>query len=214
MKIPTKLEIYELHESLVQGKHSARFLDLVWTHGEIVAEIAKQFIENLREQNVFVNEELVTAGALMHDIGVYFVEFEDLNPDSTNKYICHGTIGMAKALEVGISMELARFCGHHTGVGITKNDIETMDLPLEHKDFIPVTIEEEIVAYSDRFHSKDPRFLSYEEIEQQMSKIGEDKKYILERYKTKFGLPCLSPIKEKYKDWENDFNLFFKTLPR
>ena len=48
----------------------------------------------------------------------------------------------------------ALVCERHTGAGISAKEIEQQNLPLPHKDVIPISIEEKIVAYADKFFSK------------------------------------------------------------
>ncbi|MBQ3575964.1 MAG: phosphohydrolase, partial [Coprobacter sp.] len=48
----------------------------------------------------------------------------------------------------------ALVCERHTGAGISAQEIENQKLPLPKADMIPVSIEEKIVAYADKFFSK------------------------------------------------------------
>ena len=70
----------------------------------------------------------------------------------------------------------ARVCERHTGAGITKKQIEYQNLPLPHQDFLPETIEEQIICYADKFFSKThlDREKTMEEALKSISKFGED----------------------------------------
>ena len=151
-------------------------------------------------------------GSLIHDIGVYQCHFEVFNEISTHHYVEHGELGMKLALDNGIDYKLARFCEFHTGVGITIKDIEKDNLPIERKNYIAMTIEEDNVMYSDKFHSKFPRFNEYEDIEKGLMKFGIEKQAILNLYRIKFGIPDLTKIKNKYKSWEVEFNRFLDSI--
>ena len=48
----------------------------------------------------------------------------------------------------------ARVCERHTGTGITLAMIEERGLPLPHRDFMPETLEEQLICYADKFYSK------------------------------------------------------------
>jgi uncharacterized protein len=52
------------------------------------------------------------------------------------------------------------------------SDIEEMGLSVPKKDYIPITLEEELVCYADMFHSKYPRFITFEEAYEGISKLG------------------------------------------
>ena len=42
----------------------------------------------------------------------------------------------------------------HTGAGITLENIVANNLPLPKREMVPVTIEEIIICFADKFHSK------------------------------------------------------------
>lgn len=63
--LPTYEEILALHKKYSPSEVA---FDLVFTHCQIVRELAEQLISKL---GVPVNSELVKAGCLLHDIGVY-----------------------------------------------------------------------------------------------------------------------------------------------
>ena len=48
----------------------------------------------------------------------------------------------------------ALVCERHTGAGLSKEDIIRQNLPLPHEDFLPVTVEEKLICYADKFYSK------------------------------------------------------------
>ena len=70
----------------------------------------------------------------------------------------------------------ARVCERHTGAGITVHDIESRNLPLPRRDFLPETIEEQIICYADKFFSKShpERVKTLEQATKSLSKFGED----------------------------------------
>ena len=48
----------------------------------------------------------------------------------------------------------ARVCERHTGAGIALKNIIEQHLPLPHQDFLPETMEEQVICYADKFYSK------------------------------------------------------------
>ena len=71
----------------------------------------------------------------------------------------------------------ALVCERHTGVGLTMADIKRQKLPLPARDMIPVSIEEKIVCFADKFFSKNPSQLAREktvsEVKKSLSRFGE-----------------------------------------
>ena len=71
----------------------------------------------------------------------------------------------------------AMVCERHVGVGITIRDIQTHRLPLPLRDMMPVTLEEKIICYADKFFSKTngPREKSIDAVMAQLMLYGTDK---------------------------------------
>jgi len=196
--------IEELHRRLANGNDL--LFDMVWTHSNIVSDIAYQLYEHLpKSVRKQVNSELLINGALIHDIGVYLVQFEDFQEDpSLPRYIEHGFVGAKKIRDEGLGGELARFAEAHTGVGLMSSDIQELGIEVPQKDYIPITVEEELVCYADKFHSKYPRFVTYEEAYEGISKFGVEKEMRLATFKRKYGVPDIEGVKSKYGRWESE----------
>ena len=86
--------------------------------------------------------ELVTAGALLHDIG-----------RSVDHTIRHAIIGAGIAESLGLPKEIISIIRKHIGAGLDDMDIKEFGLP--NGDYIPRTIEEKIVAHADNLVSDD-----------------------------------------------------------
>ncbi|MEA3280229.1 MAG: phosphohydrolase, partial [Thermodesulfobacteriota bacterium] len=71
--------------------------------------------------------------------------------------------------------KLALVCERHVGVGITTEDIRQYNLPLPERNMEPVSIEEQIICYADKFFSKNSKPGSKE-------KSAEDIKKSLRQY--------------------------------
>lgn len=87
-----------------------------------------------------VNRELITAGALLHDLG-----------RARDHTIRHAAIGAQMAEELGIPEDVTEIIKRHTGAGLDEEDIEAFGLP--PGDYYPRTIEQKIVAHADNLVS-------------------------------------------------------------
>jgi len=108
----------------------------VITHSQRVYEIAMKIVKKLEDAGVTVNKDLVAMGALLHDIG-----------RSQTQGIRHAIEGAKIAQQQGFPPTVVSLIEHHIGAGIGKE--EAMALGLPKKDYIPNTLEEEIVAHAD-----------------------------------------------------------------
>lgn len=189
--IPSIEQITLLHKS---NATSEEIYDLVFTHCQIIWEICEQLIEN---KKLDVNRELVQAAALLHDIGAYRVI--DKNGDIEGKdYITHGTEGYKLLKNEGIDDLVCEIARRHTGVGITEQDIIEQKLPLDVQDYTARTVEERLVMYADKFHSKVPTFNSYESYSLFVVRFGADKKEKFEKLMDEFGIPNIGVLSKKY----------------
>ena len=48
----------------------------------------------------------------------------------------------------------ALVCERHTGAGLSLEDIIAQNLPVPHRDMLPVSMEEQVVCFADKFYSK------------------------------------------------------------
>lgn len=125
-------KLKNLHQIYAPQENTDLFVDLVWTHSDLVRQIALVLMDALGDKGYIVNRNLVEEAALIHDVGMYHCFDEELNPDpSLPPYIMHGFIGEKLLLEEGFDPKLARFCSIHTATGFTKEDIEREKLPVE-----------------------------------------------------------------------------------
>ena len=120
-------------------------------HGWQVAGKARQAAQNVPELEPDL--DFIENAALLHDIGILMTDTPLFGCFGKHPYICHGILG-SDILEKEGFPELARVCERHIGVGISRNDIRRQRLPLPDREMIPVSIEEQIVCYADKFFSK------------------------------------------------------------
>jgi len=185
MRVPADDEIRALHERLAPTPQA---FTLVYTHCEIVARIAAGLSAG-RD----ADPALVRAGCLLHDIGVY-----RLSP--ADAYVRHGLLGDEYLAGLGFDDTLRRFCSHHTGVGITRDDVLRQGLPLPPRDYLAETAEERLVMYADKFHSKStpPRFVTAAAYTVLAARWGEDKAAAFKAMVAEYGEPDLAPLAAEY----------------
>ena len=110
---------------------------------------------------------------MLHDIGIFRCHAPSIYCEGTEPYIKHGAIGAELLRQEGFPRH-ARVAERHTGTGLTREEIVRQQLPLPHEDFLPETLEEQIVCYADKFYSKSrpERVLTVSEAAQSLEKFG------------------------------------------
>lgn len=68
-------------------------------------------------------------------------------------YICHGYLGADLMRNEGYPRH-ALVCERHTGAGLSLEQIVEQQLPVPHREMLPVSIEEQIICFADKFYSK------------------------------------------------------------
>jgi len=200
-------DIYRLHKKQIHGKNADLMLEICWGHCKIVEEIAMEVVDNLEKKGLMVNTELVSAGALIHDLGTYALITDDFKPKGEG--ITHGEIGYKLALENSVPIEIANFCATHIGVGMTEEEFIAENFPLDLKiNHFPLTIEEKIVAFADNYHSKGRglKFHTTKRIVEIYSEYTKSQIDRLNEWIEKFGDINAELYIEKYKDWQDELN--------
>jgi uncharacterized protein len=192
MRIPTDRQIRALHE-----KHAPTWaaVERVYTHCEIVCGIAEQL---LARTGFDLDADLVRAGSLLHDIGVY--RLYDPATGAFDHYIRHGLLGHELLAEEGFAPALRRFCSCHTGMGLSRADVREQSLPLPVADYLAESGEERLVMYADKFHSKTepPRFVTAASYAAAVRRFGDEKVATFESLRERFGEPDLTPFIDRY----------------
>jgi uncharacterized protein len=195
MRIPTDGEILGLHQ-----KHAptADALDLVYTHCVIVCGIAEQLFSRSGASGE-IDISLAWAGALLHDIGVYRL-YNDAGEVDRANYIRHGILGYELLREEELPEAICRIASHHTGVGLSRDDVITQGLPLPPADYLAETGEERLVMYADKFHSKKspPVFLTTDAYAASVRRFGEQKVAAFLAMRAAFGDPDLVPLSSEF----------------
>jgi len=134
---------------------------------------------------------LINAG-MLHDIGIVKTNAPDIGCFGDLPYITHTYLGR-KILEQNGFENIAPICERHIGVGLSKTDIISSGFPLPHRDMLPVSLEEKLICYADKFYSKSDKHLttpkSMDKIRKKTKKYGDDKAAKFEELIELFGNP-------------------------
>jgi uncharacterized protein len=159
------MDIFEIIEKYYKENPKAK--QVLLTHSELVAEKVLKIASHINQET---DKKLLFEGAMLHDIGMIFTHAPDIGCTGSSPYICHGILGRKILEEEGLHRH-GLICERHTGTGITKQEIIEKKLPLPLKDMVPVSLEEEIICYADKFFSKDPESLEKEKTPQEVEKM-------------------------------------------
>ncbi len=147
-------------------------------------EIARR-VEHLKPDTDFIEK-----AAMLHDVGILFTNAPKIGCYGEKPYICHGYLGRELLEKEGFP-EYALVCERHVGAGITVEDIESRQLPVPKRDMIPISLEERIICFADKFFSKEPDSLyenkSFKKIMTEISGFGKDKATKFEEWSELFG---------------------------
>ncbi len=146
---------------------------LLLKHSRQVADRCLLIAQNHPE--LHADETFLLEAAMLHDIGIGWCHAPSIFCEGSEPYIRHGLIGAELLRREGYERH-ARVCERHTGTGITRQQIERQQLPLPLADYIPETLEEQLVCYADKFYSKSrpDRVLTVEETTRSLEKFGHE----------------------------------------
>lgn len=168
---------------------------LLLRHSTQVRDKALAILANPSRPPLELDPGLVSAGAMLHDVGVLQCHAPSILCEGTRPYIAHGIIG-AEMLRGygqshGIDMEpFARICERHTGAGITADEVVAQGLPLPVRDFLPEKPEEKLVCLADKFFSKSGDMLEkpLDRVRRSLEKFGPDTLDRFDAFCRLFGL--------------------------
>lgn len=166
--------------------------NLLIKHSTQVAKLAQRLaLRLLEEKHQPVDVEFVSEAAMLHDIGIIATNAPGIYCNGNEPYIRHGIIGRAMLDEMGLYRH-ALVCERHTGAGLSITDIEKQNLPLPHRDLLPLSLEEKIVCYADKFFSKshpDDQARTLSVARSKLLKFGDDTIARFDMMATLFGEP-------------------------
>lgn len=145
-------------------------------HSKMVLKKSLETARRVKHLNPDI--KFIEEAAMLHDIGIFFTNEPALGCFGEKEYICHGYLGREILEKEGL-MRHAFVCERHVGVGLDVSDIERHNLPIPKRDMVPLSIEEKIICYADKFFSKRIGTLNIEkpleDVRQGILKYGQDK---------------------------------------
>lgn len=133
--IPSEGEAVALHR-----KHGSS--ERIIQHCVTVTAVAKVLAEEFERKGIQVDNRAVVAGAMLHDIG-----------RTRTQTVRHGLEGSEMILKEGADSTVVEIVRKHVGAGIAPEEAERLGLP--KLDYIPRTLEERIVCFSDKMVDSD-----------------------------------------------------------
>lgn len=120
-------------------------------HSKSVAKKTLQIAELHPELNL--DKVFLVEASLLHDIGIFMTNAPDILCFGNAPYIAHGYLGSDILKEEGL-LKHALVCERHTGTGLSLKTIKEHNLPIPKRDMLPVTLEEQVICFADKFYSK------------------------------------------------------------
>lgn len=164
---------------------NAELKDILLRHSRSVADKALRIAEAHPELGL--DRDFLFEAAMLHDIGIVKTDAPGIKCYGSEPYIRHGLLGGAMLRAEGLPRH-ARVCERHTGAGLSAAEIEKQALPLPHEDFLPETLEEQVICYADKFFSKTrlDTEKTVEQAERSVAKHGEEGHRRFVRWKEMF----------------------------
>ncbi|MCX6309002.1 MAG: HD domain-containing protein [Bacteroidia bacterium] len=152
---------------------NTELFETVYLHSRNVMQKALSLAEKHPEFSL--NKTFIEEAALLHDIGVFRTNAPEIHCHGDAPYICHGYLGRELLDKEGLPHH-GLVCERHTGTGLYLAEILAKNLPLPHRDLAPVSLEEQIICFADKFYSKSQLHLEYtvEEVRCKLAKYGTD----------------------------------------
>lgn len=188
-------DVVALHKKYAPSQAA---FDLIFTHCTIVWEIARQLLDAMPASR-HIDRKAVELGCLLHDMGVYRLYLANGEIDHAS-YIKHGILGYELLKAEGFPEWICRFASCHTGVGLSKEEIEREGLPLPPADYFAQTPEERLLMYADKFHTKTspPQLMTAAAYEAFTARFGPENVRRFKAMQQEFGIPELEPFAKAY----------------
>ena len=159
------------------------------THCIMVTELSLLIEEHNPKLNLDI--DFIIKGAMLHDIGIIKTDSPGIGCFGKYRYIEHTYLGRKMLKKEGLK-DIAPICERHVGVGLSRDDIKKHKLPLPDRDMLPISNEEKLICFADKFYSKSINHLTtikpIDKIRKKVSKYGKDKADRFEEFIELFGI--------------------------
>ncbi len=106
-------------------------------HCRAVERVARIIASELTRGGVAVDERVIQAGALLHDVGRTRVQT-----------VRHGYEGAEILRKEGVDERVVEVVKRHVGAGITREEARRLGFP--QGDYVPRTLEQKVVCFADK----------------------------------------------------------------
>lgn len=142
-------------------------------HARKVADMSLEMAR--KHPELGLDLQFIEEAAMLHDLGIFLTDAPRIHCHGKAQYLCHGYLGAELLRSLGYERH-ARVCERHTGTGLSREQIEANGWELPLRDFLPETLEEQLICFADKFYSKtkflyEPRTL--DQVVESMQKISE-----------------------------------------
>ncbi|HLB25310.1 MAG TPA: HD domain-containing protein [Nitrospirota bacterium] len=157
-------------------------------HSRKVADKALASAGRLKRADIDL--AFIEEASLLHDIGIFMVNAPKIGCIGPMEYVAHGYLGR-EILEKEGYPKHALVCERHVGAGISVEEVEKYNLPLPKRDMLPVSIEEIIICWADKFYSKWPSNIQTEKpldkVRASVGKYGPEQLKRFDEWQEMFG---------------------------
>lgn len=120
-------------------------------HSRSVSEKALEIAH--RHPELQLDIPFLDEAAMLHDVGIFLTDASGIFCFGDKPYICHGYLGADLMRAEGYPRH-ALVCERHTGAGLSLEEIIRQQLPVPHREMVPVSLEEQVICFADKFFSK------------------------------------------------------------
>ena len=120
-------------------------------HSRSVSEKALEIAH--RHPELQLDTPFLGEAAMLHDVGIFLTDASGIFCFGDKPYICHGYLGADLMRAEGYPRH-ALVCERHTGAGLSLEEIIRQQLPVPHREMVPVSLEEQVICFADKFFSK------------------------------------------------------------
>lgn len=166
-------------------KKGTPLYDILLSHS---VSVSNKALKLARQSGLDIDLQFVQEAAMLHDIGIFLTDAPSIQCFGKHSYVEHGYLGAELLRSEGLPRH-ALVCERHTGTGIPLEEIIERNLPLPHRDMVPVSLEEQLICYADIFYSKTrlEQETPIVKVRQKVARWGEQSSAKFEEWFSMFG---------------------------
>ena len=143
-------------------------------HARKVTDLALEMAK--KHPELGMDLQFIEEASMLHDLGIFLTDAPGIHCYGNAKYLCHGYLGAELLRSLGYERH-ARVCERHTGAGLRKEQVLANGWDIPVKDYVPETLEEQLICFADKFYSK-TKYLyvsrTLEQVVESMNKISSE----------------------------------------